>query len=238
MTGHRVLRVALPLAVTGLLVACSGGESPVYFPLGGSQHWQYRYVETSPLVNAEEHFDIDNAGSRSRNGERHYLRRTGNGSEYWLKIDGGDLLKVATRTAVEEVPTDDAAAMKVMPLKPALDDRWTILSQPYILERAEPFRERFVHDESKRFELHQRVVSLTEEVTVPAGTFKDCLKIEGEALIHVLADPRLGGSPVPIRQTEWYAPGVGLIKLQRVEELGTAQIVGGEVLMELEAFQD
>jgi hypothetical protein len=238
MSVHPSLRKLALLATVAALSACSRGESPIYFPLGGDQHWEYRYHETNPLVDNEQRFDIDNAGSKPRNDQRHYLRRNENGTEYWLKIDGGDVLRVATRTAVEEEPTTDETPLKVMPVKPAVGDSWTILSQPFILERAEPFRERFTHDESKRFELHQKVVSLDEEVTVPAGTFRHCLKIEGEALIHVLADPRLGGSEVPIRQTEWYAPGVGLIKLHRIEELGTAQIVGGEVLMELVDYRD
>ena len=54
----------------------------------------------------------------------------------------------------------------------------------------------------------------------------------------VLADARIGASEVPITQTEWYAPGVGLVLLEREEKLDTLQIVGGKVRMQLLSFED
>ena len=56
-------------------------------------------------------------------------------------------------------------------------------------------------------------------------------------MINVLADARLGASEVVVHHTEWYAPGVGLVKLHRVEPLETTAIVGGEVTMELTGWE-
>jgi uncharacterized protein DUF3108 len=48
------------------------------------------------------------------------------------------------------------------------------------------------------------VESITDSVTVPAGTYKDCVKIK-----------HLGGkkgAPISLEAYEWYAPEVGLVK--------------------------
>ncbi|MGQ0529750.1 MAG: hypothetical protein ACT4PG_08075, partial [Panacagrimonas sp.] len=115
---------------------------------------------------------------------------------------------------------------------------WEVETRPYILERAVPFRERFSQDHSKRIVLRMQVASLDDVVEVPAGTFTRCLQLEGSGLLNVLADARIGASPVPVTHTEWYAPGVGLVKLERTEWLDTQQIVGGKISMELLRFDD
>ena len=50
------------------------------------------------------------------------------------------------------------------------------------------------------------VESITDSVTVPAGTYKDCAKIK-----HVGASKKDGAS-LSLEAYEWYAPEVGLVK--------------------------
>lgn len=227
------------LATAGLLLAgCGKTSSPTYFPLENGRHWTYELSEANPLGSRTERVEMRNAGSRERNGETYYLRRSTVGTEYWLKLDDRNIVRTGLRTAVEFEPRDDTLPHTVIPIEPKLGDTWENASQPFILERATPFRERFLHHDSVRFTLLMKVTSVSEDVTVPAGTFKNCLKVEGDAAINVLADPRIGASEVIVHHTEWYAPGVGLIKLERKEPLETTQIVGGEVTMELLDYQD
>lgn len=231
----------LPLPFTALasllLAACGNAPDTPYFPLESGRRWTYTLHETNALGEKTETFEITSAGPRERNGETFWLRRNSLGTEYWLKLDERNIVRAGLRTTVEFEPRDEPTPRTVLPIAPKLGDGWEQPSQPFILERAVPFRERFLHHESVRFALQMKITAVDEEVTVPAGTFKHCIKAEGDALIYVLADPRLGGSEVVVRHTEWYAPGVGLIKLQRVEPLETTQIVGGEVTMELESFE-
>lgn len=232
-------RITLALAAAAvLLTGCSKGPSPIYFPLDKGRSWTYELIEANPLGTKTERFEMSNGGRRERNGETFYLRRNSLGSEYWLKLDDKNIVRTGLRTTVEFEPRDDAVPRTVMPIAPKLGDSWESPSQPFILERAVPFRERFLHHDSVRFTLLMKVTSVSEEVTVAAGTFRNCLKVEGDAPINVLADPRLGASEVVVRHTEWYAPGVGLIKLKREEPLETTQIVGGEVTMELLDYHD
>lgn len=230
-----LLLASLPLAITVALAGCGRGDAPKYFPLDRGDHWDYRITEVNPLAKIERDFSIDDAGPRKRDGQRYHRRRTSDGTEYWLQSDGKTLRRAGLRSAVEYQPRMDAAALEVMPLAPATGDVWSVPTQPFILERSLPFRERFSRDESLRFELSMRVASLDESVTVPAGTFEHCLKVEGTGHFYILADARLGASEVPVTQTEWYAPDVGLVKLERSETLDTPNIVGGSITMELTA---
>ena len=59
-------------------------------------------------------------------------------------------------------------------------------------------------------ELHNKIVSLDDEVKTSAGIFK-AVKIE----IEIVSDMKLGGKkmPVPkIQSAAWFAPGIGMIK--------------------------
>jgi hypothetical protein len=58
--------------------------------------------------------------------------------------------------------------------------------------------------------LKKTIEAIDDTVTVPAGTFKNCLRIKGEGVIR---KEELGNEIiVNIEEYEWYAPGVGLIK--------------------------
>lgn len=229
---------SLITAVAALLLAgCGKVPESRYFPLADGYHWTYALHEANPYTDRTEPFEVRNAGSRERDGDTYWLRRNSLDTEYWLKVDGDNIVRTGVRTAVELEPQPDAVPRTVLPRMPKLGDRWEQPSQPFILERVVPFRERFLRHESTRFVLNMAVTAIDEEVTVPAGTFKGCIKVEGEALVHVLADARLGASEVAVRHIEWYAPDVGLVKLHRIEPLETTAIVGGEVTMELTGWE-
>ena len=50
-------------------------------------------------------------------------------------------------------------------------------------------------------------------------------------------DPRLGYQDILLTQKEWYAPGVGLVKLIREEPLDLPMFKGGSIMMELEKYE-
>ncbi|MGQ0698043.1 MAG: hypothetical protein ACT4PZ_07345 [Panacagrimonas sp.] len=199
--------------------------------------WEYSLHEHNKLVDRVERFSMRNLDPVTRDGRRLARRLASDGNEYWLAAGEASVQRVGVRSGIDFEPRMDTNPRTVMQLPPAAGQWWEVETRPYILERAWPFRERFSLDESKRIELRMQVAALDDVVEVPAGKFEHCLRLEGEGLIHVLADARLGASPVPITHTEWYAPGVGLVKLLRTETLDTEQIVGGTVEMQLLEFE-
>jgi hypothetical protein len=60
----------------------------------------------------------------------------------------------------------------------------------------------------RELKVNLTVESAAEEVKVPAGTFKDCVKIRHEGTGRSAKD----GETTAITAYEWYAPGAGLVK--------------------------
>lgn len=82
------------------------------------------------------------------------------------------------------------------------------------------------------------VVSV-ESVTVPAGTFKDAVKVEARMSMHI----RLSGKNHAVRGTDvmtaWFAKGVGLVKYVERQELSPLEDRGviTEIMEELESYE-
>ncbi len=82
-------------------------------------------------------------------------------------------------------------------------------------------------------ELQKQVVSFDDEVRVLAGRYEHCLLIEGQGLASVPTDRGNGSATVSVEVREWYATGVGLIKLERVERSASSFLKSGQQRWEL-----
>lgn len=233
----------LSLAVICMVVAACGNPAPSgYFPLEAGLSWTYKRSQALPKqvrpnVNV---FTIKNTGTDEiKNGDvSHavFIRRTGDGTDYYLSDTDAGIMRVAKRTVIEIKPRFDENLRTVLPSeeKLAVGYIWNVETGPYMLRT----RPGFIADLSdKRFKMSFEVLELNSTVDVPAGRFEDCLKIEGYSSVRLYADPRTGYVDVPITQTEWYAPGVGMVKLVRDEPIDGSFYVGGTISMELEKFE-
>lgn len=235
--GYAAIRLAAAGVLALAIGACGQDPAPRYFPLDEGWLWTYRVSEHNPLVQRRRPLTLENLGTRELDGQRYWRRRSSEGNEYWLEVVGDGVQRRGVRTWLDAEPARDEPAQTVLPARLVAGAEWNAQTRPYILERALPFRERFAQDDSKTVDLRMRLASLDDRVEVPAGTFEHCLRVEGHGHLYVLADARIGASEVPVAQTEWYCPDVGLVKLQRRETLATEQIVGGEITLELVQLQ-
>ncbi len=70
-------------------------------------------------------------------------------------------------------------------------------------------------------------------VSVPAGLYDGCVRVEAVGRTLVPADRGSLEVEVTVIQTEWYAPGVGLVKTVRVEQSDSPFLKNGEYVQEL-----
>lgn len=238
-TGLSTYRTLLFGTICVLLISCDSTQNNVsdYFLLEKGRTWNYR-VETKltgqkPTIST---FRIDNIGTRRFHDETFSVRRTSDGTDYYLRQDADGIFRYGKRTIIETNPVLDATKRMVLPIpiqdKPGKS--WSVLTQSYMLHRVTP-NYGSPNESIAHFHMTYSLVGLDEDVTVPAGHFKHCLLVEGQAQVDQYAGANTdeGTGEIEITTREWYAPGVGLVKMERTEPLNGSVFKGGKVLMEL-----
>ena len=102
---------------------------------------------------------------------------------------------------------------------PSLDfkiENWKTKSQLFITKGFQPPLRGFIP--SAIFNIFYSIKKRNVSVKVKAGSFKNCIYIEGNGKSEFIADTRSGPISVDIFIKEWVCPGVGIVKQQRQEQ--------------------
>jgi hypothetical protein len=82
------------------------------------------------------------------------------------------------------------------------------------------------------------IEKMNDEISVPAGTFKNCMMIKSYFKGKVNLGSYGGEPEINIECYRWYAPGVGQIKYILKESASDPKLGGGEIIMELKSIQN
>jgi hypothetical protein len=228
------------------LAGCS--EKPVgskYFPLNEGMSWTYSL--TTEYSNEEESLEkqltITNLGVEKFGKQTYYVRRTSSGIDYYHNFDETGLFREALRTLVESKPRMDRAKRYVLKQPLEIGTEWREISRPLLMLRVYPYRVRVGKD--AQVPMIYRIESLSETVTVAAGTFENCIKVVANGTFNTYTDAVSGDTEIPMKVEEWYAPGVGLVKQIRYELDGdiidifnTPVFLGGRSTLALQSFDN
>ncbi|MEJ2592862.1 MAG: hypothetical protein P8178_15970 [Candidatus Thiodiazotropha sp.] len=229
------LRRTIPIALCVLLSTCAKSPAPGdFFPLGSGLSW--RYEVTRVFKSRIEHaaFSEVNLERVEYGGHQATVRRTGEDNHYYVTRRGDGIYRVAKRNVAQSAPHQDKEPRLILPLPPRVGATWSNHSQPYALRRIHPYEDSLTRGVG--FDMTYQLVANDDSVEVPAGRFEHCLRVEGSAQLSIYSDARRGYQEIPIRTTEWYAPGVGLVKLVREEPLDTDVFQGGTITLALSEF--
>lgn len=223
----------LLLTLLGLSGCNNEPDATDYFPLDKGLSWRYQITNTARQE--QGFYSVANLGTTEVAGETATIRRADDGHDYYLVRKPGGIYRYASRTLFETEPDIDEPPRMVLPLpyRGDAERRWSARTISYVIHRIGPSTVTSVNNPLQSFVMNYRVVADGETVEVPAGRFEDCLLVVGEATLKMFTDPLTGFEDVPIMTREWYAPGVGLVKLERVEPLETRVYQGGRYLFEL-----
>ena len=229
-------RAWMGLVFLSWLAGCGQAPSDSFFPLDAGLRWEYRVTETTTHGTSRGTYGIENIGTSTRYGEEVSVRRTDSGLEYHFLGDGLGATRVAVRTLVEIEPRRDAPLRTVLPATPKPGAQWQATTRPYLLKRN--VSDGIDLTRGNEVEMTYRIVATDAAVNVPAGDFADCVHVVGEAQLRIFVDGRRGYSAVPLRTEEWYARGVGLVKLRREENVESDMLGGGTLEMVLLRLPD
>lgn len=239
----RAAAVIFGLALAPMLVTLAGcGDAPAsasYFPLEAGHRWTYELRtewdnlsidrETRVLINLGEQSLPDGAAG----GGRAWLRRSDAGAEYWLREDASGSYRVASKSDNQAEPEADKPHRYVLKLPLALGTQWQASTTAYLLKRHNEFPPEIRYSHAPVLMTYQ-IAALGEALSTPAGDFKDCVRVQGQAVMKLFADPVNGFRDMPLSTTEWYCKGVGLARLVREEPTKQSSFIqGGKLVMDL-----
>ncbi len=258
------MKILFRVVVVSLLIAgvgC-GGNAPDYFPVSPGKYWQYAVTVTNMDVVKSGKTILMSEPAQQHGPYRLYPREVNQQSRlYYVKDEHGVYLYQergvrgiqrcwkgrfsCPRSELEQVAADMADTDKaktpflnpvmLLPLK--VGAHWQRQSTTGALEIVvDPFR-RLLRIEVP-VSLDFVVESMDDAVSVKAGDFTHCLRIRGTGKGFFNSDKTLGKAHISVEQTDWYAPGVGLVKTIREEKTDNQILSHGEYVEELELFRD
>ncbi len=118
--------------------------------------------------------------------------------------------------------------------------KWVLTSKPFFLEKSVREINAGQASLSGDLSLHplkvsNEITSTNETVRTPAGSFSNCIRVDGSGKTTGTGS-EIGKVNVEVRQTDWYAPGIGLIKSTRKETTNLKWARSSTFSMELEKY--
>lgn len=234
-----VLKASALLAVLLGSAACGKifGASD-YFPTDKGLKWDYAiqysweedkkltHLSMSALGEGKVYLPNDKVAT-------YPVRQSHTGTDYYIDEQDDGYYRVAKRLVVELKPKPDEKPLLILPKGKNLRKgyTWSQMGNPYTVQWKPPFTE--MNASIKPFDMLYEIAALNDTVETPAGKFENCVRVEAYGRMVLYADPRTGYTEVDVAHREWYAPGVGLVKLERDEPVRLNAIEGGKISMVL-----
>lgn len=225
------------LCVVLLAAACQAPPGDSLFPLEAGHRWTYELRSEWENNQVERETRVlDTLGAEHLEGGRAFRRRSDSGVDYWLRSDASGIYRVATKSDLDEQPKLDKERRYVLKAPFVVGSSWRAGTTAYLLQRRQEFPREIRHSHPD-VPMNYSIEALNETVSVRAGRYEGCLRVKGVAALRLFADPVAGWKDLPLTTTEWYCPGVGLVRLERDEPAGSSFLIGGRLTMELLAWQ-
>ncbi len=200
----------LCLSLCLLSCACTSPDTS-YFPLDEGYDWRYHMQITTMAGTEQQKFYISSLTPRQINGEVTFLHRSLTGTQFLYRHTEAGTIRVGFF-----VP--EGASFKkvideyiVLPANLEVGSEWasTVTTQTLTLGK---FSEVNNMDVKANIPVTNKIESITDVVEVPAGEFRNCLRVHTTGFAFYNSSGYIGRTLVEIDMTSWFTPGLGLIK--------------------------
>ena len=193
--------------VLPLLSSCSSPDTG-YFPTAPGAEWSYDISRTSPEIHVPviQKSIVRNLPARTVDGVTYYPKRYASGTMHYFTVSADGVRR-------GKPGQEGADPVIAYPLNVGAE--WSAGSRLYLFlpKNLEGARD----DISGNLELDYTITSLDDPVDVPAGYFPRCLRVDAVGFLDLPTRLMLGIRIIKVEQSQWYAPGVGLVKMTRKE---------------------
>lgn len=218
-----------------LISACSDSGKSRYFPLQTGLNWEYSLYSKTMLFESHAKYIVDNIGPAMYGDLRTIAQKVQGGDMYYYRREADGIHRIGIRRVEGSTLKDSKRDLLVLPEPPDVGRSWSQNSVTGVLQtEVDPFRR--IYTLRAEVPMTFRIESADDVVRVPAGRFEHCLKIHGTGSVEVRPDKTIGQLTVHVDHTDWYAPGVGLVKTVRHESSDNKLLAKGEYILELVRF--
>ncbi len=233
-------RAAWPVLLSAALLAgaCSEPSLPAsLFPLEPGRRWVYDVrTDWENQVVEHETRTLTTEGEARIDGQPAWRRRSADGVDWYLRVNDSGVFRVASKSDLDEEPRADVPPRYVLKAPIAVGTQWQSTTTAYLLRRRQEFPPEIRHTHPV-IPMNYVIESLDDAVESRAGRFERCVRVRGQAVLRLFADPVVGWRDMALTTTEWYCRGPGLVKLVREEPAHSTFLVGGTLTLDLMSWQ-
>lgn len=209
------------------VISCSKG-SDSYYPLKEGITWTYQISAASMFGAAgSQKIVVTNFASRDLKGKKVTPQKmdvNGQTSFSFIAEDESGIFEYASQTSGAVEPEIKATPTYTLKNPIQVGTTWEDKTKTALLMEKVPFT------------LKSTIESKDETVTVPAGTFKGCVKVKGTGSAQKNTGI-FGVAQITIEHYDWFAPRIGMIKSIIKESSNHMMVGSGEITLQLESFK-
>jgi hypothetical protein len=209
------------ICVLGILISACGVKPAEYFPLKEGYVWTYSLGDAGRLRTVEN-FAVRTMDKKKVVPQK--IDERGRTSFSFIAQEKNGVYEYAVQPAGSTSPrvAETPRCILKYPLRGGTS--WQEDASLSVLLESVPYTMTYTIQKKK------------ETLTVPAGTFENCIKVSGSGLVEKDRGV-LGALKVAVSQEIWYAPGVGMVRSIR-KESGNHVLAGqSESVIQLESFK-
>lgn len=217
--------------MAAVVAGCPGKEEP-YFPLEEGRSWTYEIALESFRGHEIQKSFVTNLGSRDLDGQLVGARLLHNGETHYYENKSQGLARVATRKPDDGLYWEASPAyLYHTPLVPSTS--WYQKENTFLL-----ILRLFNADVQAQIPMlmYYRIERMDEVVEVPAGIFRDCMKVTGRGETSVKGAFSESFIELTVETVDYFAPGVGLVRSERLETSSHPRFSGAEYVKELQDY--
>lgn len=238
MRWSNACRTLACIGIWALLEDCGSSRPPsehAFFPLAAGSYWQYRIERTTMDGVSELRYAIYTVSPDVGTGQGTAIRETMDGRRYYYALNADGVYRIGERPRRGGAVTYHQEKRLVLPHAPALAQRWRSTTTTSVLESTGPPWETLFRI-NVPVEVEYRIESLSETVQTPAGRFTGCLLVSGRGTTNTDVGNTIGRTDIEVTSKEWFAPHIGLVRLERTERSTSDALNYGALRMELDRW--
>jgi hypothetical protein len=206
------------------------GSAESYYPLKEGMNWEYQFLLTSMLSNiGGQKMIVTNFAPREMKNETVTPQKVdvlGQSSFVYIGKDNNGVFEFAKQLPNAFEPGINKSPQYILKNPINVGISWVVEYETVLLNR------------NFSIPLNTTIENIDEIVTIPAGTFKNCVRVKYTGRVDRNLGPFKGKARINVESHSWYAPGVGMIK-SIIEEKCNHLLVGqgGTISVQLNSYK-